>query len=90
MRCPQTYNDLTTLNNECRRQRRPQQAVYKITHAVIARPLTLVKTSRNLNTRLIEHKRATTNGDLNNNINIDWDSTGTLNLLYQLLPVPHT
>ena len=41
------------------------------------------ETGRNLNTRLTEHKRATRNGDLNNNIaqhhlqtnhRIDWDS----------------
>ena len=42
-----------------------------------------IETGRNLNTRLTEHKRATRNGDLNNNIAehhlqtnhiIDWDS----------------
>ena len=51
-------------------------------NAATARPLT-GETGRNLNTRLTEHKRATRNGDLNNNIaehhlqtnhRIDWDS----------------
>ena len=51
-----------------------QGAVYKIN---------IGETGRNLNTRLTEHKRATRNGDLNNNIaehhlqtnhRIEWDS----------------
>ena len=52
---------------------------------------TLVRLEENLNARLIEHKRATRNGDANNhsavrhqltNHNIDWDSM--LNLQYKL------
>ena len=59
-----------------------QGAVYKI-KCCDCQAIYIGETGRNLNTRLTEHKRATRNGDLNNNIaehhlqtnhRIDWDS----------------
>ena len=59
-----------------------QGAVYK-TKCCDCQATYIGETGRNLNTRLTEHKRATRNGDLNNNIaehhlqtnhRIDWDS----------------
>ena len=59
-----------------------QGAVYKIKRCDYQATY-IGETGRNLNTRLTEHKRATRNGDLNNNIaehhlqtnhRIDWDS----------------
>ena len=59
-----------------------QGAVYKI-KCCDCQATYIDETGRNLNTRLTEHKRATRNGDLNNNIaehhlqtnhRIDWDS----------------
>ena len=63
-----------------------QGAVYKIKCCDCQAPY-IGETGRNLNTRLTEHKRATRNGDLNNNIaehhlqtnhRIDWDSAERL------------
>ena len=53
------------------------------TNDTTARPLNIGETGRNLNTRLTEHKRATRNGDIKNNIaeHHFWrnsKSTGTL------------
>ena len=72
----QHYKDKDQLNDR-------QGAVYKI-KCCDCQPATYIdETGRNLNKRPTEHKRATRNGDLNNNIaerhlqtnhRIDWDS----------------
>ena len=63
-----------------------QEAVYKI-KCSDCQASYIGETSRNLNTRMTEHKRATRNGDANNHIvvhhqlsnhNIDWDSAQCL------------
>ena len=63
--------------------RRTDREQYTRSNAGTARFLTLVKSGRNLSTRLNEHKRAMRNGDVNNHIaehhlqmkhQIDWDS----------------
>ena len=69
-----------------------QGAVYKI-KCCDCQATYIGETGRNLNTRLTEHRRATRNGDINNNIaehhlqtnhRIDWDSAtcGTYNTNY--------
>ena len=65
-RCPQTYNDSTTLMNEYQDKDEPkdrQGVVYK-TKCCDCRVTYIGETGRNLNTRITEHKRATKNDDL--------------------------
>ena len=59
-----------------------EQFIYKI-KCCDCQAIYISETGRNLNTRLTEHRRATRNGDINNNIaeyhlqanhRIDWDS----------------
>ena len=65
-RCPQTYNDSTTLTNEYQDKDEPKDrrgVVYK-TKCCDCRVTYIGETGRNLNTRITEHKRATKNDDL--------------------------
>ena len=77
-----TLRQLLTKVKDKDEPNRRQGAVYKI-KCCDCQATYIGETSRNLNVRLIEHKRATRNGDINNHIaehhlqtnhRIDWDS----------------
>ena len=87
-----TLRQLLTNIKDKDEPRNRQGAVYKINCSDCHAPY-IGETSRNLTTRLTEHKRATRKGDVNNHIaehhrltnhTIDWDSAQCLTL-HQLL-----
>ena len=73
---------------------RTDREQYTRSNAGTARLLKLVKSGRNLSTRLNEHKRTMRNGDVSNHIaehhlqmkhQIDWDSATCITYYYQRL-----